>query len=205
MLPLFPSKYRRWHDENNVDNTLSPVSKTTSVVSDYRHQCAAIGDDKMSSPKVLSTKPSFLVVCERVFNTSWFFVIYYSSCKSNQSSKYGALALPLQRRGILEIVVQVQMWEHTILDMQVRQGPLIRHKFSSLRTEPTFFVRPCPASTWLVLTRFWSNWLCSDLCLVWSQHPSHSILFFFNFPNPNVISLNLNHLYHIEIRKVKPF
>ena len=28
---------------------------------------------------------------------------------------------------------------------------------------------------------------------------------FFNFPNPYTISLNLNHLYHLEICKVKPF
>ena len=28
---------------------------------------------------------------------------------------------------------------------------------------------------------------------------------FFNFPNPYTISLNLNHLYHLEIHKVKPF
>ena len=29
--------------------------------------------------------------------------------------------------------------------------------------------------------------------------------FFFNFPNPYTISLNLNHLYHLKIHKVKPF
>ena len=29
--------------------------------------------------------------------------------------------------------------------------------------------------------------------------------FFFNFPNPYTISLNLNHLYHLEIHRVKPF
>ena len=40
---------------------------------------------------------------------------------------------------------------------------------------------------------------------------NHSILFhffstfFFNFPNPYTISLNLNHLYHLEIHKVKPY
>ena len=28
---------------------------------------------------------------------------------------------------------------------------------------------------------------------------------FFNFPNPYTISLNLNHSYHLEINKVKPF
>ena len=28
---------------------------------------------------------------------------------------------------------------------------------------------------------------------------------FFNFPNPYTISLNLNHSYHLEISKVKPF
>ena len=42
-----------------------------------------------------------------------------------------------------------------------------------------------------------------------SSKPFHSIpLFstiFFNFPNPYTISLNLNHLYHLEICKVKPF
>ena len=31
------------------------------------------------------------------------------------------------------------------------------------------------------------------------------LTFFFNFPNPYTISLNLNHLYHLEIHKVKPF
>ena len=53
--------------------------------------------------------------------------------------------------------------------------------------------------------------------LVCPTHSNHSIfsLFsilqiipfhsnFFNFPNFYTISLNLNHLYHIEIRKVKP-
>ena len=36
--------------------------------------------------------------------------------------------------------------------------------------------------------------------------PFHSIFFshFFNFPNPYTISLNLNHLYHLEICKIKP-
>ena len=29
--------------------------------------------------------------------------------------------------------------------------------------------------------------------------------FFFNFPNSYTISLNLNHLYHLEIHKIKPF
>ena len=42
-----------------------------------------------------------------------------------------------------------------------------------------------------------------------SSKPFHSILFFstifFNFPNPYTISLNLNHLYHLEICKVKLF
>ena len=36
----------------------------------------------------------------------------------------------------------------------------------------------------------------------------HSIFFstiFFNFLNPYTISLNLNHSYHLEISKVKPF
>ena len=28
---------------------------------------------------------------------------------------------------------------------------------------------------------------------------------FFQLPNPNTISLNLNHLYHIELRKIRPF
>ena len=32
----------------------------------------------------------------------------------------------------------------------------------------------------------------------------HSI-FFFNFSNPYIISLNLNHSYHLEIRKIKSF
>ena len=47
------------------------------------------------------------------------------------------------------------------------------------------------------------------LCL--PPHPLHSIpLYFFfnhvfNFPNLSAISVNLNHLYHIEIRKVKQF
>ena len=38
--------------------------------------------------------------------------------------------------------------------------------------------------------------------------PFHSIFFqpfFFNFPNPYTISLNLNHSYQLEIRKVKQF
>ena len=38
--------------------------------------------------------------------------------------------------------------------------------------------------------------------------PFHFIFFlpfFFNFPNPYTISLNLNHSYHLEISKVKPF
>ena len=41
--------------------------------------------------------------------------------------------------------------------------------------------------------------------------PNHSIPFyffqpfFFNFPNSYTISLNLNHLYHLKIHKVKPF
>ena len=39
--------------------------------------------------------------------------------------------------------------------------------------------------------------------------PFHSIplfsIIFFNFPNPYTISLNLNHLYHLNICKVKPF
>ena len=30
-------------------------------------------------------------------------------------------------------------------------------------------------------------------------------IIFFNFPNPYIISLNLNHLYHLKICKVKPF
>ena len=42
-----------------------------------------------------------------------------------------------------------------------------------------------------------------------SSKPFHSIplflIIFFNFPNPYTISLNLNHLYHLEICKVKPF
>ena len=44
-----------------------------------------------------------------------------------------------------------------------------------------------------------------------SNPTNHSIpfhffsTFFFNFPNPYTISLNLNHLYHLEIHKVKPF
>ena len=32
-----------------------------------------------------------------------------------------------------------------------------------------------------------------------------TIPLFFNFPNPYTISLNLNHSYHLEISKVKPF
>ena len=57
------------------------------------------------------------------------------------------------------------------------------------------------------------------ICLFTPFHPfyfftffnpsNHSIpLFstiFFNFPNPYTISLNLNHLYHLKIWKVKPF
>ena len=31
------------------------------------------------------------------------------------------------------------------------------------------------------------------------------ILYFFDFFNPNTISLNLNYLYHLEIDKIKPF
>ena len=44
-----------------------------------------------------------------------------------------------------------------------------------------------------------------------SNLTNHSIPFhffltiFFNFSNPYTISLNLNHLYHLEIHKVKPF
>ena len=42
-----------------------------------------------------------------------------------------------------------------------------------------------------------------------SSKPFNSILIFltifFNFPNPYTISLNFNHLYHLEICKVKPF
>ena len=42
-----------------------------------------------------------------------------------------------------------------------------------------------------------------------SSKPFHSIpifsTIFFNFPNPYAISLNLNHLYHLEICKVKLF
>ena len=42
-----------------------------------------------------------------------------------------------------------------------------------------------------------------------SFKPFHSIpifsTIFFNFPNPYTISLNLNHSYHLEISKVKPF
>ena len=44
-----------------------------------------------------------------------------------------------------------------------------------------------------------------------SNLTNHSIPFhffstiFFNFPNPYTISLNLNHLYHLEIHKIKPF
>ena len=66
----------------------------------------------------------------------------------------------------------------------------------------------------------------ADLPHVWANHSTHSILFqtiqlsnptnhsipfhffstlFFNFPNPYTISLNLNHLYHLKIRKVKLF
>ena len=44
-------------------------------------------------------------------------------------------------------------------------------------------------------------------CLSSSFFPLHSIFFnyFFNFLNHNTISLNLNHLYHFEIRKAKLF
>ena len=35
------------------------------------------------------------------------------------------------------------------------------------------------------------------------HHPKFFIIYFFNFSNPNAISLNLNYLYHIEIHKVK--
>ena len=44
--------------------------------------------------------------------------------------------------------------------------------------------------------------------LILQTIPFHSIFFqpfFFNFPNPYTISLNLNHSYHLEISKVKPF
>ena len=44
--------------------------------------------------------------------------------------------------------------------------------------------------------------------LILQTIPFHSIFFstiFFNFSNPYTISLNLNHLYHLEIHKVKPF
>ena len=66
------------------------------------------------------------------------------------------------------------------------------------------------------------------LCLAYPFYPFHFILIyfiffnfsnlanyfisfhifstiFFNFPNPYTISLNLNHLYHLEINKIKSF
>ena len=80
------------------------------------------------------------------------------------------------------------------------QSQTIQHHFFSNHSKP-FSNHFDHSNKWNGMTKM--------VCPKWFSKSFHSIpifsTIFFNFLNSYTISLNLNHLYHLEIRKVKPF